>query len=123
MTWSTSTTTPSITKPITKLVQTHVPGFTVLCFLVVQIDKELATGEFFLRESVKKRKKMEEIKVTMDITWLLSLGCYHVALDSYAPVTVCIALHEKLMTFKTHTTGFTVPNPFVLCLIVSVFPR
>jgi hypothetical protein len=27
------------------------------------------------------------------------------------------------MTFKTHTTGFTVPNPFVLCLIVSVFPR
>ncbi|XP_067110856.1 KRR1 small subunit processome component homolog [Osmerus mordax] len=27
-----------------------------------QIDKELATGEFFLRESVKKRKKMEEIK-------------------------------------------------------------
>ncbi|XP_055772025.1 KRR1 small subunit processome component homolog [Salvelinus fontinalis] len=28
-----------------------------------QIDKELATGEFFLRESVKKRKKMEEIKV------------------------------------------------------------
>ncbi|KAM8740071.1 KRR1 small subunit processome component homolog [Acanthopagrus schlegelii] len=28
-----------------------------------QVDKELATGEFFLRESVKKRKKMEEIKV------------------------------------------------------------
>uniref|UniRef100_A0A3P9HDK3 KRR1 small subunit processome component n=2 Tax=Oryzias latipes TaxID=8090 RepID=A0A3P9HDK3_ORYLA len=28
-----------------------------------KIDKELATGEFFLRESVKKRKKMEEIKV------------------------------------------------------------
>lgn len=25
---------------------------------------ELATGEFFLRESVKKRKKMEEIKVS-----------------------------------------------------------
>uniref|UniRef100_A0A4W5MUM3 KRR1 small subunit processome component n=1 Tax=Hucho hucho TaxID=62062 RepID=A0A4W5MUM3_9TELE len=29
----------------------------------IKIDKELATGEFFLRESVKKRKKMEEIKV------------------------------------------------------------
>ncbi|XP_061662675.1 KRR1 small subunit processome component homolog isoform X1 [Syngnathoides biaculeatus] len=28
-----------------------------------QIDKELATGEFFLRESDKKRKRMEEIKV------------------------------------------------------------
>ncbi|XP_045927741.1 KRR1 small subunit processome component homolog [Micropterus dolomieu] len=28
-----------------------------------QVDKELATGEFFLRESVKKRKKMEAIKV------------------------------------------------------------
>ncbi|XP_030296336.1 KRR1 small subunit processome component homolog [Sparus aurata] len=28
-----------------------------------QVDKELATGEFFLRESVKKRKKMEEVKV------------------------------------------------------------
>ncbi|KAM3858760.1 KRR1 small subunit processome component homolog [Diretmus argenteus] len=28
-----------------------------------QVDKELATGEFFLRESVKRRKKMEEIKV------------------------------------------------------------
>ncbi|CAK6959970.1 KRR1 small subunit processome component homolog [Scomber scombrus] len=28
-----------------------------------QVDKELATGEFFLRESVKKRKRMEEIKV------------------------------------------------------------
>ncbi|XP_057711501.1 KRR1 small subunit processome component homolog isoform X2 [Corythoichthys intestinalis] len=28
-----------------------------------QVDKELASGEFFLRESVKKRKKMEEIKV------------------------------------------------------------
>uniref|UniRef100_A0A8C5HMJ2 KRR1 small subunit processome component n=1 Tax=Gouania willdenowi TaxID=441366 RepID=A0A8C5HMJ2_GOUWI len=28
-----------------------------------QIDKELATGEFFLREHVKKRKKMEMIKV------------------------------------------------------------
>ncbi|KAK5849357.1 hypothetical protein PBY51_009007 [Eleginops maclovinus] len=27
------------------------------------VDKELATGEFFLRESVKKRKKMEEVKV------------------------------------------------------------
>lgn len=29
----------------------------------MQVDQELATGEFFLRESVKKRKKMEEIKV------------------------------------------------------------
>ncbi|XP_018552656.1 KRR1 small subunit processome component homolog [Lates calcarifer] len=28
-----------------------------------KVDKELATGEFFLRESVKKRKRMEEIKV------------------------------------------------------------
>ncbi|XP_076578772.1 KRR1 small subunit processome component homolog [Chaetodon auriga] len=28
-----------------------------------KVDVELATGEFFLRESVKKRKKMEEIKV------------------------------------------------------------
>lgn len=28
-----------------------------------QVDKELASGEFFLRESVKRRKKMEEIKV------------------------------------------------------------
>lgn len=30
----------------------------------LQVDKELATGEFFLRESVKKRKKMEEVKVS-----------------------------------------------------------
>lgn len=30
-----------------------------------QVDEELATGEFFLRESVKKRKKMEEIKVRL----------------------------------------------------------
>lgn len=29
----------------------------------LQVDQELATGEFFLRESVKKRKKMEAIKV------------------------------------------------------------
>lgn len=28
-----------------------------------KVDQELATGEFFLRESVKRRKKMEEIKV------------------------------------------------------------
>ncbi|XP_003972700.1 KRR1 small subunit processome component homolog [Takifugu rubripes] len=28
-----------------------------------KVDQELATGEFFLRESVKKRKKMEAIKV------------------------------------------------------------
>ncbi|XP_036376206.1 KRR1 small subunit processome component homolog [Megalops cyprinoides] len=28
-----------------------------------QVDKELATGEFFLRESQKKRKRMEEVKV------------------------------------------------------------
>ncbi|XP_077401024.1 KRR1 small subunit processome component homolog [Vanacampus margaritifer] len=28
-----------------------------------QVDKELATGEFFLRESVKRRAKMAEIKV------------------------------------------------------------
>ncbi|KAL4660231.1 hypothetical protein GN956_G1238 [Arapaima gigas] len=28
-----------------------------------QVDKELASGEFFLRESQKRRKKMEEIKV------------------------------------------------------------
>ncbi|XP_058841619.1 KRR1 small subunit processome component homolog isoform X2 [Acipenser ruthenus] len=28
-----------------------------------QMDKELATGEFFLRESQKRRKKLEEIKV------------------------------------------------------------
>ncbi|MGH0163688.1 UNVERIFIED_CONTAM: hypothetical protein FKN15_045651 [Acipenser sinensis] len=27
------------------------------------MDKELATGEFFLRESQKRRKKLEEIKV------------------------------------------------------------
>lgn len=29
-----------------------------------QVDQELATGEFFLRDSVKKRKKMVEIKVS-----------------------------------------------------------
>lgn len=34
-----------------------------ICGLPMQVDQELATGEFFLRESVKKRKKMEEIKV------------------------------------------------------------
>ncbi len=34
----------------------------VKCFSA-QIDKELATGEFFLRESEKRRKKMTEIKV------------------------------------------------------------
>ncbi|KAK7878137.1 hypothetical protein WMY93_031218 [Mugilogobius chulae] len=28
-----------------------------------KVDQELASGEFFLRESVKRRKKMEEIKV------------------------------------------------------------
>ncbi|XP_069012570.1 KRR1 small subunit processome component homolog [Embiotoca jacksoni] len=28
-----------------------------------KVDQELATGEFFLRDSVKRRKKMEEIKV------------------------------------------------------------
>uniref|UniRef100_A0A3Q3NL71 KRR1 small subunit processome component n=1 Tax=Labrus bergylta TaxID=56723 RepID=A0A3Q3NL71_9LABR len=28
-----------------------------------KVDQELSTGEFFLRESVKRRKKMEEIKV------------------------------------------------------------
>ncbi|XP_006633658.2 KRR1 small subunit processome component homolog [Lepisosteus oculatus] len=28
-----------------------------------QVDKELASGEFFLRQSQKKRKKMEEVKV------------------------------------------------------------
>ncbi|KAM3587518.1 uncharacterized protein V6R79_007833 [Siganus canaliculatus] len=28
-----------------------------------KVDKELATGEFFLRESVKKRKRLEEVKV------------------------------------------------------------
>jgi len=30
---------------------------------VVQIDKELASGEYFLKESQKKRKRVEEIKV------------------------------------------------------------
>lgn len=29
-----------------------------------QVDKELATGEFFLRDSMKKRKKMVELKVS-----------------------------------------------------------
>lgn len=33
-------------------------------FFLCQVDKELATGEFFLRDSVKKRKKMVEIKVS-----------------------------------------------------------
>lgn len=33
-----------------------------------QIDKELATGEFFLRESEKRRKKMNEIKVRKFLT-------------------------------------------------------
>lgn len=34
------------------------------CNSSLQVDKELTTGEFFLRESVKKRKKMQEIKVS-----------------------------------------------------------
>lgn len=29
----------------------------------LQIDKELASGEYFLKESQKKRKRVEEIKV------------------------------------------------------------
>lgn len=33
-----------------------------------QVDQELATGEFFLRDSVKKRKKMVEIKVSSQWT-------------------------------------------------------
>lgn len=35
---------------------------------------ELATGEFFLRESVKKRKKVEEMKVSTEWIHLL-LSC------------------------------------------------
>lgn len=32
---------------------------------LTQIDKELASGEYFLKERQKKRKKMEEIKVKL----------------------------------------------------------
>lgn len=32
---------------------------------LVQIDKELASGEYFLKESQKKRKRVEEIKVNL----------------------------------------------------------
>lgn len=32
---------------------------------LVQIDKELASGEYFLKESQKKRKRVEEIKVKL----------------------------------------------------------
>ncbi len=39
------------------VVISHVKSFSA------QTDKELATGEFFLRESEKRRQKMNEIKV------------------------------------------------------------
>jgi len=29
----------------------------------VQVDKELASGEFFLQETEKKRRKLQEVKV------------------------------------------------------------
>lgn len=51
----------------------------------MQVDKELATGEFFLRESVKKRKKMEEIKVSSEWSHLL-LACSPVILQGAADV-------------------------------------
>lgn len=45
----------------------------------MQVDQELATGEFFLRESVKKRKKMEEIKVSIYGGFVSSSGCFRVS--------------------------------------------
>uniref|UniRef100_A0A672TBM7 KRR1 small subunit processome component n=1 Tax=Sinocyclocheilus grahami TaxID=75366 RepID=A0A672TBM7_SINGR len=42
--------------PLLKVVIAHMKYFSA------QIDKELATGEFFLRESEKRRQKMNEIK-------------------------------------------------------------
>ncbi len=35
-----------------------------------QIDKELATGEFFLRESEKRRKKMSELRYGGGLLWV-----------------------------------------------------
>lgn len=34
-----------------------------MLILFLQVDKELASGEYFLKESQKKRKRIEEIKV------------------------------------------------------------
>lgn len=37
----------------------------LLGICLTQIDKELASGEYFLKERQKKRKRVEEIKVKL----------------------------------------------------------
>ena len=72
--------------------------------MCVQVDRELASGEFFLQETEKKRMKLQEVKVR---------PCFHSQrLELHEDFCLCWALRLDT-TVQIHNLWVTVTTPSI----------